>query len=229
MPTSHLTETGEAREIDRTLLIADLSGYTALTETHGALHASETVLRFGHIADASLEPGVTIIDRVGDQVLCAGADTLAVLRSALRLFEAIEREPDFLRVQAGIHRGRVVERGGRLFGAPLNLTSRIAAHAHGGQILCSEPIAGVALAVSGVESRSIGERRFKNVSFPVVIYELVRPGRAAEPGMIDPVCRMRVDIGHAAATLPYEGATYYFCSQECARLFAEAPERFVGP
>jgi len=32
-------------EAERTLLIADLSGYTALTETHGAVHASEVVLR----------------------------------------------------------------------------------------------------------------------------------------------------------------------------------------
>jgi class 3 adenylate cyclase/YHS domain-containing protein len=211
------------------LLIADLAGYTALTETHGALHASEIVLRFGRMAEASLEPGVVIVDRVGDQVLCAGADALAVLRSALRLFGAIEHEPDFLAVQAGIHRGAVVEREGRLFGAPLNLTSRIAAHARGGQILCTEPIARAAHGVPGVESRSIGERRFKNVSFPVVIYELVWPGRVAEPGMIDPVCRMRVEIERAAATIPYEGATYHFCSQACARLFAEAPERYVGP
>ena len=36
-------------EIERTLLIADLSGYTALTETHGAMHASEIALRFGVI------------------------------------------------------------------------------------------------------------------------------------------------------------------------------------
>ena len=30
----------EARELDLALLIADLCGYTALTETHGALTAS---------------------------------------------------------------------------------------------------------------------------------------------------------------------------------------------
>ena len=59
----------DVSEIERTLLIADLSGYTALTETHGAMHASEIVLRFGQMAEASLEPGVSIVDRVGDQVL----------------------------------------------------------------------------------------------------------------------------------------------------------------
>jgi class 3 adenylate cyclase len=210
-------------------LIADLSGYTALTETHGALHASEVVLRFGRIAEASLEPGVVIVDRVGDQVLCAGPDPLAVVRTALRLFVGVEREPNFLSMQAGIHQGAVVEREGRLFGSPLNLTARIAAHARGGQILCTEQIARAALGISGLESRSIGERRFKNVSFPVVIYELVQSGRVAELVIIDPVCRMQVEIEHAGATIPYEGATYYFCSPECARLFSEAPERYLDP
>ncbi len=141
----------------------------------------------------------------------------------------VEREPDFPSMQAGVHRGAVVEREGRLFGSPLNLTARIAAHARGGQILCTEPIARAARGISGVESRSIGERRFKNVSFPVVIYELVRPDRVAEPAMIDPVCRMHVKIEYAAATIPYGGATYYFCSHECARLFSEAPERYLDP
>jgi class 3 adenylate cyclase/YHS domain-containing protein len=180
------------------------------------------------IANAEIAPGL-IVDRVGDQVLCAGADPLAVFRTALRLSAMVESEPDFLSMQAGIHRGAVVEREGRLFGSPLNLTARIAAHARRGQILFTEPIARAALGVAGVESRPIGERRFKNVSFPVVIYELVRTGRGAEPGSIDPVCRMGVDIDRPDATATYEGATYYFCSRECARLFTEAPERYVGP
>lgn len=82
-------------EIDRALLIAGLSGYTALTEAHGALQASETVLRLGQLAEACLEPGVALVERVGDEVFYAGADTLAVVRTALRLRELIEREPEF--------------------------------------------------------------------------------------------------------------------------------------
>jgi len=217
----------DAQEVSRTLLIADLSGYTALTETHGAMHASEIVLRFGRMAEASLEPGVAIVDRVGDQVLCAGGDTHAVLRCALRLCGAVAREPGFLAAQAGIHRGPVVERDGRLFGAPLNLTARLASHARGGQILCTEPVANDARRHPGVEARLVGEKRFKNVSVPVTVYELVRVSRGAESPAIDPVCRMRVDPERAAAAIPYQGATYHFCSHECARLFTEAPERYA--
>lgn len=214
-------------EIERTLLIADLSGYTALTETHGALHASEIVLRFGQLAEASLEPGVPIVDRVGDQVLCAGSDTHAVLRSALRLFAAVERESDFLAVQAGIHRGPVVERVGRLFGAPLNLTARLASHARGGQILCTEPVAAVAREHPGVTACFVGEKRFKNVSSPVTVYELTRISRAAQSSVIDPVCRMQVEPRSAADVVSHQGVTYHFCSRECSRLFVAAPERYA--
>ena len=213
-------------ETERTLLIADLSGYTALTETHGATHASEIVLRFGQLADASLEPGVTIVDRVGDQVLCVGADTDAVLRCALRLCTAIEREPDFLAVQAAIHRGTVVERAGRLFGMPLNVTARLASHARAGQILCTERVAAVARGHPGITAYLVGEKRFKNVSLPVVVYELTRIGKLAS-SVFDPVCRMQVKPRKAAAAIQHQGVAYHFCSPQCARLFGEAPARYA--
>jgi class 3 adenylate cyclase len=214
-------------ETERTLLIADLSGYTALTETHGAVHASEVVLRFNRMAEAGIEPGVAIIDRVGDQVLCAGADTHAVLRSALRLCATVEREPDFPGVQAAIHRGGIVERDGRLFGAPLNLTARLAAHARSGQILCTEPIANEAREHAGVEARFIGERHFRNVPLPIAVYELLRVSQVAQSSVVDPVCRMQIDPRGAAATLSHMGTEYHFCSVHCARLFGEAPERYA--
>jgi adenylate cyclase len=214
-------------ETERTLLIADLSGYTALTETHGALHASEVVLRFNRLAEASLEPGVAIVDRVGDQVLCAGTDTHAVLRTALRLCAAVEREPGFLAVQAGMHRGPVVERSGRLFGAPVNLTARLAAQASGGQILCSEAIATAAREHPGVEAHFVGERRFKNVPVAVVVYELKRVSQAGQPSAIDPVCRMHIEPRAAATTIAHLGTTYHFCSEQCARLFRATPEVYA--
>ena len=214
-------------EAERTLLIADLSGYTALTETHGAAHASEVVLRFNRLVEAAIEPGVAIIDRIGDQVLCAGADPHAVLRVALRVFAAVERETDFLAVQAGIHTGRVVERNGRLFGAPLNLTARLAAHARGGQILCTQGVAAIARDHAGVEARRVGEKRIRNGTRPVPVYELARISRVGLSPVIDPVCRMQVEPHTAAATLTYMGSNHFFCSVECARLFSEAPDRYA--
>ena len=216
------------RELDLALLIADLCGYTALTETHGALTASETVLRFVRLAESCLEPGVAIVDSIGDEVFCAGTDTLAIVRTALRLRDAIEREPDFLRVSMGIHRGPIVEREGRIFGPPINLTARLAAHAVGGQILCTEPVARPLGPSAGVVARQLGDQRFKNVAHPVTLFELVRVSEGRAATVTDPVCRMQVADDRAAATIAHEGMAYRFCSSECARLFSDSPGLYVG-
>jgi adenylate cyclase len=217
-----------AREVDLALLMADLCGYTALTETHGALAASETVLRFVHLARSCLETGVVLIDSIGDAVFCAGEDTLAVVRTAIRLRDTIEREPEFPRASMAIHRGPLVEREGRLFGTSINLTARLVAHAPGGQILCTEPIARVMGVPGGVVCRPIGARHFKNVIRSVALFEL-SPGRAGRAiTFIDPVCRMQVTSDGAAAAIVHQGETYRFCSAVCARLFADAPGLYVG-
>jgi YHS domain-containing protein len=137
MPASLLTELGEARELDLALVIADQSGYTAFTETHGALYASEIVLRFQRRAAASFVPGVRIVN-------------------------------------------------------------------------------------------SIGERRFRNVARSVPVFELARVGAEGRSSVIDPVCRMQVEISRAVATIAHSGATYHFCSLRCAGDFAKAPQLYTG-
>lgn len=221
-------EFGSARETDLALLIADLCGYTALTEAHGALHASEVVLRFGRLVEASLQPGVSIIDCIGDDVLCAGPDIPAIVRTALRLRQAIHDQPNFLDVRTGIHHGRVVERVGRLFGSPINLVARVAGHAQGGQILCTEPVAHAVRAVGGLETRAMGKKLFKNVAHRVAVFELMNAVAPKPVTALDPVCRMQVEVDHAAAAIAYAGTTYRFCSLECSRIFAQAPELYAA-
>lgn len=218
----------DVRAVELALLMADLCGYTALTETHGALAASETVLRFVRLARSCLEPGVAIVDSIGDAVFCSGEDSLAIVRTALRLRDAIEHEPDFPRASMGVHRGPLVEREGRLFGSPINLTARLAAHATGGQILCTEPIARAAGTYSGFACRSMGTRRFKNVTRQVALFEILQATEGRKETAIDPVCRMQVPVDDATATLVHGGTTYRFCSPACVELFSESPGLYVA-
>ena len=216
-----------AREADLALMMADLCGYTALTETHGALQASETVLRFVHMVQENLEPDVRIVDSIGDSVFCCSEDTFAVVRTALRLQETIWREPGFPRASIGIHRGKIVERDGRLFGAPINLTARLTAYADGQQILCTEPIASAVARAEGLKCRALGEQRFKNVVHPVMLFELLPADVVHTSIAIDPVCRMQVQIDHSVAKTEYGGKNFWFCSRECQRTFSESPELYT--
>lgn len=43
----------------------------------------------------------------------------------------------------------------------------------------------------------------------------------------DPVCGMQVDPKSAAASLDWNGTTYYFCSAGCRRQFEADPAKFV--
>jgi class 3 adenylate cyclase len=214
-----------ARELDVTFLMADLSGFTALTEVHGSLHAAEVVGRYLELARGALELGVRLVERIGDELLLVADEPATAVRVALRLREAAEREPLFPVLRAGLNAGRVVERDGAYFGTALNLTARVTAHARAGQILCTERVAAAAQALAGVAVRALGAVRFKHVADPVPVFELVVAGHA-EDAVVDPVCRMHVVPDTAPARLPYEGTIYHFCSLECAKAFLERPEAF---
>lgn len=206
-------------------VLADLAGYTALTEAHGGPEAAEIVYRYHALVDAALAPGARVVERVGDEVLVVTDSPSSAVRRALALREAVEREPLFPAVRMGLHAGLVVEREGRHFGPAINLVARVAAHARGGQILCTEAVA-TAAPLDGVAYEPLGEVRFKNVVSQVALHE-VRP-RAGEGGrtVVDPVCRMQIQRGTARASLSLGAATHHFCSLDCARAFAANPELY---
>ncbi|HXV41675.1 MAG TPA: cation transporter, partial [Anaerolineae bacterium] len=45
----------------------------------------------------------------------------------------------------------------------------------------------------------------------------------------DPVCGMKIEPQDAAATRPYKGQTFYFCSDNCVRQFDADPARYAAP
>ena len=50
---------------------------------------------------------------------------------------------------------------------------------------------------------------------------------AAARDAIDPVCRMRVARDEARGHLRVYNVDYWFCSPNCAELFAESPESYA--
>ncbi len=217
-----------SKETELVFLITDLSGYTALTEAHGNLSAANVVTRYVEIVDSVLHPDTRLVNRIGDEVLIVSADAVSVLRTAISLRDKVGEEPLFPSVHAGIHAGSVLERDGHYFGTALNLTARVAAHARGGQILCTEQAIKLAGDLDDIEYRALGLTRFKNITDPVAIFEVVAGRQRVDTNVVDPVCRMQVREDTAPARLPFAGNTYYFCSFECAKTFAESPDRYVG-
>ncbi len=217
----------DLQEEEYVFLIADLSGYTALTEAHGNLSAADVVTRYAQIIDVLLHPGVRLVDRVGDEALIVASDASELLATAIAFRKAVEQEPLYPAVHMGLHAGTAVEKDGRYFGKALNLTARIASHASGGQILCTREVVSRANKKSGVVFCSIGRIQFKNIRDPVDVYEVL-VGRDVRNNPLDPVCQMQVKPDDAPAKLPFDGKTYFFCSFECAKAFAKSPDRYLA-
>ncbi len=208
-------------------VIADLAGYTALTEAHGGDGAATTVARYRDLAERALAAGARIVEQVGDELLIVANDARAALTSAVRLRDAVDAEPRFPGVRIGIHGGPVVERNGHYFGQALNLTARLAARAGADEIICSATVAEACRDLDGVAFRGLGPQRFKNVPTPVDVLAVLSDGAHHQGTATDPVCRMRLDPGTAPARLPFAATTHYFCSLDCARAFAASPESYV--
>ena len=213
-----------SKETDKAILIADLAGYTALTEAHGNRSAAEIVTRYLHIVQESLQSDATLVERVGDEVLIMAPEAASVIWTAVRIREAVEQEPCFPTLHAGIHAGNLLEQDGHFYGSALNLASRVAVHARGGQILCTAEVTMAARGLQDIVFHPLGPARFKNISRPIELFEVIRKSKKDEMHIIDPVCRMQVSQKTAPARLPFEGNIYYFCSFDCARAFVKNPD-----
>jgi class 3 adenylate cyclase len=218
----------EPKEFYTNLMIADLSGYTALTEAHGSFSAAAIVTRFLELVRESAKSDVQLIETVGDEVLIISSNSKSILNTAVKLRNFVESEPHFPSVHIGLNAGKVVENNGRYFGTPLNLTSRIASFSSGGQILCTPEIIKGTEKFEDIRFRSLGEKQFKNISFPVEIYEVISTKAVKDSKILDPVCKMQIAKNTSTARLTYRNKKYYFCSFECAKIFIEDPDNFIN-
>lgn len=207
----------------------DLAGFTALTEAHGDESAATVAARFYAMAARALVGDTRVVKRIGDAVMLVGSSVVTLTQTVLALAAAIETTAEFPGLRAGVHCGNAVERDGDYFGAAVNLTARVAAHARCGQILCTQVVARALEAAAVASCLPCGMARFKNVPEPVAIFFLDREPASCPSVDADPVCQMQIDRTTAAASLPYAGRTWVFCSFECAQTFAAAPERYVPP
>src|ERR1700755_1716537 len=120
------------------ILMADLSGYTALTETHGAIAAADLIDKYMGIAENCLVVDSRVHERVGDEIMIVSSTADFLLATALMIGKNTLNEENFLMVHGGLHYGTVLERGNSYFGSAINVTSRIAAKASAGTYWCSE-------------------------------------------------------------------------------------------
>lgn len=213
-----------------TFVVADLAGYTALTEAHGDVRAAQEAGAFcDGVRELLGEYGAEEVNAVGDALIVRALDPVQAVHLAARIAGDFGARDRALGVRIGMHTGTAVRRGDDWFGSAINVASRIADLAGPGEVLLSETTrdaAGGALTKEEVRPR--GRRRLKNVTRPVGVYALVSEADDARHDLpIDPVCRMVVDPAGCDVTRVHRGVQLHFCSESCANAFDRAPHHYA--
>ena len=200
------------------ILMADLSGYTALTETHGSVSAADLIDKYVSIAENCLVGDCKLHERVGDEIIIVSASPDHLMATALMIGSYTSNEENFLQVHGGLHYGKVLKRGNSFFGSAINLASRIAAKAKAGTFLCSDEYVNALTDRFAFSLTSKGHHSFKNVNKEKEVFEVdfeIKNG-----SYIDPVCRMLILDPQNAIYHPNE-EEIYFCSSQCLELYRE--------
>jgi class 3 adenylate cyclase/YHS domain-containing protein len=211
--------------------VADLAGYTALTQAHGDEHAADVACAFADAVRALADAyDADNVKSIGDAVLLRVPDPVDAIHVAARIVGELGAHDRSLGVCVGMDTGTAVERGGDWFGSAVNVATRVADLATSGQVLMTgvtrDAVAGAVLP-GQIQPR--GEHQFKNLPEPLPVFALVlAEDEAAQALPVDPVCRMAIDPVLATDRLDHEGVTYYFCSSECADAFRERAHRYTG-
>jgi class 3 adenylate cyclase len=198
------------------ILMADLSGYTALTETHGSVAAADLIDKYIGIVENCLVGDCRLHERTGDEIMVVSSSPDFLLATALMIGKNTSTEENFLQVHGGLHYGKVLQRANSYFGSAINLTSRIAAKAKAGTYWCSEEYANALSDKSMCTLISKGNHLFKNISEEKQIFELYIEDK--KTFYIDPVCRMLILDPGIAIPHPIEDEQY-FCSPDCLEIY----------
>jgi len=205
-------------------MMADLTGYSALTEAHGGASAAQLVRKYIELVDGALVGDCKLFQRIGDQVVILSDSAPDMLSTARRLNKMTSDEHHFLSIHAGLHYGPVFIERNNLFGSTINVASRIMNIAQRGEILCSQSFI-TKLAGLGT-AKSAGRYKLKNIAEEFELFRLDEP--IVHLLVIDPVCHMQIDASKSKLYTEYNHVTYHFCSIDCRDRFKAAPKHFIS-
>ncbi|MCA1701889.1 MAG: hypothetical protein LC808_00905 [Actinobacteria bacterium] len=169
-----------------TFLFTDIEGSTRLLQEAGSdyrdlLQTHHRLLRAAFAAHKGEEVGTQ-----GDSffvLFSTPSEAIAGSVAAQRALAAHEWPPGHrVRVRMGVHTGEATTVGGTYVGLDVHRAARIAAAAHGGQVLLSRPtVAGAGGRLpEGTRLRDLGEHRLKDLDQPERLYQLEIGGLPAE-------------------------------------------------
>jgi adenylate cyclase len=155
-----------------TFLFADISGYSLLAELDGdeaaanvalALTARASCLARAHRAE--------VIKCLGDGVMVRAGDAGDAVQMGLDLLASWREDSSLPPLHIGVHTGPALRRADDWWGSTVNTAARVAAAADAGQLLLTDATRVAAGPMHSTRLRALGRRRFKNMPFPIEVFE----------------------------------------------------------
>ena len=165
-----------------TFLFTDIEGSTAMLQRLGDGYAQVLADHHRLIRDALAAHDGQEVDTQGDAFFAVFSSARACVSAAITMQQALIAHawPDggTVRVRMGIHSGEASGTPAGLVGFDVHRAARIAAAAHGGQIVLSATTAALLRdsLPEGAWLKDLGAHRFKDLGHPEQIFQLVAPG-----------------------------------------------------
>ena len=167
-----------------TFLFTDIVGSTRLLNELGDRYAAVHHEHAAMIRRAIAAGGGVEVGTEGDSFFAAFPRPAGAIRAAVAAQRSLNDHdwPAPLLVRMGLHTGEAVLSGGDYLGIDVNRAARIAAAAHGGQVLLSGATRGLVEhdLPGGVGLRDLGEHRLKDIAHPEHLHDLVIDGLPAD-------------------------------------------------
>jgi predicted ATPase/class 3 adenylate cyclase len=150
-----------------TFLFTDVEGSTRLLQQHGDAYAELLAEHRRVLRGAFSERSGVEVDTQGDAFFVAFARAVDAVAAAAEARRALEAGP--IRVRMGIHTGEPVVTDEGYVGMDVHRAARIAAAAHGGQVVLSESTRRL---IEDETLRELGEHRLKDLVRAERLYQL---------------------------------------------------------
>jgi len=200
-----------------TFLFTDIEGSTRLWESEPARMA-DALARHDRLCRTSVEAhGGHLVKMIGDGLHAAFGDPAAAVASVLELQRGMARISSEcgidIKIRCGVHAGECELRDGDYFGSTVNRAARIAAAAHGGQVLLSQAVVdlGRARFAKSADVVHLGRIRLRDLSAPEDVWQL------AAPGLLETFPALR-SLDSTPNNLPQQATSFIGREKEIAEL-----------
>ncbi|MDZ4278567.1 MAG: adenylate/guanylate cyclase domain-containing protein, partial [Dehalococcoidia bacterium] len=162
-----------------TILFTDLEGFTTFASVEEDEDVRELIRSFHALVREQVEHyGGFEVKQMGDGFMVAFSSPARAVACAAHVQRAMtgqewDLETPLIRVSCGLNSGDAIREGDDFFGNTVNVASRIAERAAGGQVLVSEATRVLAGHVDGLRFEDTGRRRLRGLSRRHRVFEVV--------------------------------------------------------